>query len=199
MRRPSARDIARILDNCQDLPLSYGPVGLSLQSPAGYDVDEEIVTIGHGEADFRRACSAIAAWQHFGFHWVEVFPKAASLTVRTNVVVVISHLGFWSANGARIVSRVTGSADRPAFGFSYGTLTNHAERGEELFEISLDPKTGDVKYRIRAVSQPRAALARLGYPIARRLQARFRRESAAVMKRAVATSEVTYASGKNGG
>ena len=30
------------------------------------------------------------------------------------------------------------------FGFAYGTLTNHAESGEELFEVFLDPATGDV-------------------------------------------------------
>jgi hypothetical protein len=41
-----------------------------------------------------------------------------------------------------------------------------------------------VKYRIRAISKPQAALARLGQPIVRALQARFRRDSVAAMKRA---------------
>ena len=65
-----------------------------------------------------------------------------------------------------------GGEDRPA-GFAYGTLTNHAEEGEELFEVYLDPRTDEVMHRIRAVSRPGAALTRLGYPIAL-LQARFR-------------------------
>jgi uncharacterized protein (UPF0548 family) len=69
--------------------------------------------------------------------------------------------------------------------FSYGTLVNHAERGEELFEVALDAGTGEVTYRIRAASQPRAVLARLGYPLARMLQARCRRESAEAMQRAL--------------
>jgi uncharacterized protein (UPF0548 family) len=181
LRRPAAADAKRILDNCAHLPLSYAPVGISLQTPARYDVDEVVVTIGRGEADFARAGEGLAAWKHFGFDWVEVFPKTAPLDVGTNVIVVIRHLGFWSANGARIVSRALATPARPAFGFSYGTLTNHAERGEELFEVFLDVASGDVKYRIRAVSQPRAMLARIGYPIARSLQARFRRESVTAM------------------
>ena len=66
-----------------------------------------------------------------------------------------------------------------SFGFAYGTLTNHAEAGEELFEVFMDPRTEDVMYRIRATSWPRATLARVGHPIVRALQARFRRDSAA--------------------
>jgi uncharacterized protein (UPF0548 family) len=71
--------------------------------------------------------------------------------------------------------------DASRFGFAYGTLTNHAEHGEELFEVSIDPKTGEVAYRIRAVSWPQALLARMGYPLVRHMQARFRRDSAAAM------------------
>ena len=90
--------------------------------------------------------------------------------------------GFWSLNGARVVSLAD---DKARFAFAYGTLTNHAEHGEELFEVSLDAQSGDVTYRIRAVSWPQAMLARVGYPIVRSLQARFRRDSAAAMRRAV--------------
>ena len=70
------------------------------------------------------------------------------------------------------------------FGFAYGTLTNHAEAGEEVFEVCLDPETDEVRYRIRATSWPRAMLARVGQPVVRALQARFRRDSAAAMTRA---------------
>jgi uncharacterized protein (UPF0548 family) len=63
-------------------------------------------------------------------------------------------------------------------------LTNDAEAGEELFEVFVDPRTDEVMYRIRATSWPRAALARVGQPIVRVLQARFLRHSAAAMKRA---------------
>jgi len=49
----------------------------------------------------------------------------------------------------------------------------------------MEPATGDVVYRIRAVSWPQATLARIGQPIVRMLQARFRRDSLAAMKRAI--------------
>ena len=87
-------------------------------------------------------------------------------------------------NGCRVLYRIGCSGDDTRFGFAYGTLTNHAEAGEELFEVFVDPRTDDVIYRIRARSWPRATLARVGQPIVRALQARFRQHSAAAMTRA---------------
>jgi uncharacterized protein (UPF0548 family) len=97
---------------------------------------------------------------------------------------------FWSLNGCRVLYHL--SDDDMRFGFAYGTLTNHAEAGEELFALELDPVTETVTYRIRAVSWPRAALARIGQPVVRHLQARFRRDSAVAMARAVAAATVLY-------
>jgi uncharacterized protein (UPF0548 family) len=88
-------------------------------------------------------------------------------------------------NGCRVLRVVGALDDDTRFGFVYGTLTNHAEAGEELFEVGVDPRTDDVLYRIRAISWPRAALARMGRPVVRRLQAQFRRDSAAALRRAV--------------
>jgi len=101
------------------------------------------------------------------------------------VATQIRHLGLWSLNGARVVYTVGSATDGDRFGFAYGTLANHAEAGEELFEVALDRRTDDVMYRIRATSRPRAVLARLGQPAVRVLQARFRRDSGAAMKRAM--------------
>ena len=69
--------------------------------------------------------------------------------------------------GARVLYRAGETDGQPAFGFVYGTLTNHAESGEELFEVFLDGQSGDVMYRIRAVSWPQSALTRVGQPIVR--------------------------------
>jgi uncharacterized protein (UPF0548 family) len=60
--------------------------------------------------------------------------------VGTTVALLIRHLGFWSLNGCRVVSCVGSAGDRARFGFSYGTLTNHAESGEERFEVALDER-----------------------------------------------------------
>jgi uncharacterized protein (UPF0548 family) len=178
-RRPSADAIARFLADSENLPLSYGPVGLVDVVTPGYDSDEVLVAIGRGRADFVRACGALRAWTHFHLGWVEVFPRAAPVAAGTVVAVLIRHLGFWSLNGCRVVY-TRGDGDT-RFGFAYGTLTNHAECGEEFFEVAMAHDTGDVTYRIRAASRPRAALARAGYPVARLLQARFRRDSVRAM------------------
>ena len=182
-QRPSTDAIDRFLRESQELPLSYGPVGIVSEKSAGPHVGEEISVIGRGSVDFDRARAAIMAWKPFDIGWVDVFPKQAPIEVGTVVAVLIRHFGFWSLNGARVLYTVGGGVDA-RFGFAYGTLTNHAESGEELFEVFLDPEIDTVMYRIRATSRPQALLARIGQPIVRRLQARFRRDSAAAMTRA---------------
>jgi uncharacterized protein (UPF0548 family) len=106
----------------------------------------------------------------------------------TDVAVLIRHFGFWSLNGCRVLYEVGGQTDTARFGFAYGTLTNHAESGEELFEVFIDPRTQDVVYRIRAISWPQTALTRVGQPVVRALQARFRRDSVAAIARATHAS-----------
>jgi len=67
------------------------------------------------------------------------------------------------------------------FGFAYGTLPDHAERGEERFMIEC-LADNSVCYDIYAFSQPQKAIVKLGLPLARRLQQRFGRESLSVMR-----------------
>jgi uncharacterized protein (UPF0548 family) len=179
-RRPSREAIDRFVRDSHERPLSYGPIGIVNGDTPCRDLDEAIVTIGRGRTDFDRARATLMAWKQFDIGWVEVFPRHAPVEVGTVVAVLIQHLGFWSLNGCRVLYTVGGDG---RFGFAYGTLTNHAESGEELFDVFLDPDSDEVRYRIRAVSEPQAALARIGQPIVRALQARFRRDSAAAMKR----------------
>ena len=148
------------------------------------------MTIGHGHADFERARAALIAWKQFDIGWVEMFPRHAPVAVGTVVTVLIRHLGFWSLNGCRVLYSVGSLDDAARFGFAYGTLTNHAESGEELFEVFIDPQTREVIYRIRAISWPQATLARVGQPIVRVLQERFRDHSAAAMKGAIRSNSV---------
>jgi uncharacterized protein (UPF0548 family) len=183
-RRPSPSVIERFLGESRELPLSYGPIGI-VKEATGRDVDEHVMTIGCGQTDFERARKALLTWKHFDLGWVTTFPRDAPVVVGTVVAVLIRHLGFWSLNGCRVLYHVGSPDDEARFGFAYGTLTNHAESGEEIFEVFLDSGTGEVTYRIRATSFPQAAVARMGQPIVRLLQARFRRDSAAAMERAV--------------
>jgi uncharacterized protein (UPF0548 family) len=184
LRRPTPDRIARFIVESQALPLSYGPVGLAHTGADGFTVDEGVGVVGTVVEAFPKAVAALSAWQHFALGWVQLFPEAASIAPGTVVAVAVRHLGFWSLNGCRVLYS-TGDPQGQTFGFAYGTLTNHAECGEELFEVSRDPRTNVVSYRIRAVSRPRAFLARLGYPYTRVLQARFRVHSVQALRRAV--------------
>ena len=75
------------------------------------------------------------------------------------------------------------------FGFAYGTLPDHAESGEEKFIVEWNEADDAVCYDILAFSRPNQFLARLGYPLIRRLQKRFAQDSAAAMKRGVGIVE----------
>jgi uncharacterized protein (UPF0548 family) len=184
-RRPSDRAIQRFIEQSRSLPLSYTPVGIAAHTPPGFDVDETAVAIDRGRAGFDRAKAALVAWKQFDLGWVELVPANASLESGTVLALLTRHLGFWSLNGARVVYGIGDRDSKTTFGIAYGTLSNHAESGEEIFEVFLRPESDEVIYRIRAASRPRAALARLGYPFVRFLQARFRRDSAEAMRRAV--------------
>jgi len=181
--RPSPDQITRFVNRSQGLPLSYEHSGIAKESPRGFKVDEVRFGIGHGAETFARARQALTEWRQFELGWVELHPGGAPAEIGTVVAVLVRHLGFWSLNGCRVVYLI--GDDDESFGLAYGTLTNHAELGEEIFEVSFNPATQEVTYRIRAVSKARAVLARAGYPVTRIFQARFRRDSIAAMRRAV--------------
>jgi uncharacterized protein (UPF0548 family) len=183
--RPSPQEVQAFIARSCDLPLSYEPVGLAERGSAGFHLDVQDAVVGRGEAAFERAKVALTEWNHFDLGWVEVFPTLAGVAPGTVVAVVVRHLGFWSMNGCRVVYSIANDDPRE-FGFAYGALTDHGESGEEIFKVSLRPSTGEVSYTIRAASRPRALLTWLGYPVTRWLQARFRRDSAAALARAIA-------------
>jgi uncharacterized protein (UPF0548 family) len=182
-RRPTELEIEKFIDHSRLLPLSYRPVGIGKESPRGFKLDCVAAIVGRGKNAFDVARRALAEWRHFDLGWVELYPRSAPVEPGTTVAVLIRHAGLWSLNGCRVVYSVGDAQSR--VGFAYGTLTNHAEMGEEIFQVSLAPDSEEVTYEIRAVSKPRAALARIGYPYVRFCQSRFRRDSLAAMRRAV--------------
>ena len=182
LARPSPARIERFLAASVALPLSYGPIGLARDGGgARYCRDRSSIVLGTGTEVLERGWTALQRWRQFDFGWVEVFAAGPPTVVGTNLAVLIRHLGFWSLNGGRIVYTLEDDERAVRRGYAYGTLTNHAERGEEIFEVSMDRATGVVSYTIHAVSRPRSPIAWCGYPIARTLQHRFRRDSTAAM------------------
>ncbi len=186
IHRPTASAIESFLAVSRDMPLSYGPEGIARDGARGYKIDDVRVEIGTGADAFERAKAALLDWQMFNTGFTEVFPPRASTEDGSAVAVLIRHLGFWSLNASRVVYQIREDAGEIRFGFAYGTLVEHGERGEEVFAVCLERETQRVSYWLRAASQPAAFLAILGYPFVRHLQARFRQASCQAMIRAVA-------------
>jgi uncharacterized protein (UPF0548 family) len=182
--------LARVRDADVSPPFSYSEIGASRHNagrPLGYDLDHNRVQIGSGVRDFAVACDALRAWRMFPSPWTRISPADAPIRVGEIVVMQAHTLGLWWMNAARIVYTIDERGPEPRFGFAYGTLLAHVEQGEERFSVELH-EDGSVWYDLRAFSRPRFWPVRVGKKIARRLQARFVRESQAAMRAAVGGS-----------
>jgi uncharacterized protein (UPF0548 family) len=196
LRKPSEAAARRFISSQEDLPFSYENVGASRAgaAPRGYAVDRYRVRLGEGPEAYTRAVEALRGWWQFDLGWVRLLPSHAPIEVGTTVGVLARHYGFWSLNTARIVHLVEGSGEVERFGFGYGTLPGHAERGEERFGVEWNRGLDDsVYYDVFAFSRPNHPLAWPGYPFARLLQKRFRRDSTRAMVEAVAKENRRHA------
>ena len=165
------------LNELAALPLTYAEVGATAGPlPAGYHHVQKSAVIGHGRRRFEDAAEAGMRWGMLRGAGLRVEATTDVAAVGSEVIV---HLG-----PVRAPCRVVYVVDEPdRRGFAYGTLPGHAEAGEERFLVEWDRADDGVWYDILAFSRPRHMLARLGYPLARRFQRRFARDSAAVMMR----------------
>lgn len=179
---PAANRLSRVLYQQRGASFSYPQVGATAtEFPRGYNHDRLRIPLGYGDAVFEAACQALRNWRQFPAAWTSIYPAAAPLAAGTEVVLLIHVLGLWWTGGCRIVYTIDEAGPPRQFGFAYGTLPSHVECGEERFLIDMDA-AGQVWYEIAAFSRPRHWLLRLGYPLVRRYQAKFRRDSALAMQ-----------------
>jgi uncharacterized protein (UPF0548 family) len=116
--------------------------------------------------------------------WTEICPGDTPIEAGQVVAILFRTFGLWWMNACRIVEVIDEAGPTRRFGFAYGTLPGHVECGEERFTIEWG-RDDVVWYDLRAFSRPRHWLVRLGYPLARRLQRRFVRESQTAMRRMI--------------
>ena len=138
-----------------------------------------------GQGSFAAAKAALERWEHFRLGWVEAWPPETPIQAGQVVAVIARLFGLWWLNACRIVYVVDEEGPVKRFGFAYGTLPEHAESGEERFTVEWHEDDDAVWYDILAFSRPQQLLARMGYPLVRRLQKRFAWDSAAAMVREV--------------
>jgi uncharacterized protein (UPF0548 family) len=170
---PSEARISGFLLSQRDAPLSYAEVGASKTGAselAGYAVDHNRAGLGEGEETFERAAGALRAWRMFDVGWIEIFPPDAPIEAGTTVAVLARCYGLLWLNACRIVYLIDeDDGEIRRYGFAYGTLSEHAERGEERFTVELRRGDGSVHYDLYAFSRPNHLLAKIGYPLSRGL------------------------------
>ncbi|MHB8952900.1 MAG: DUF1990 family protein [Pirellulaceae bacterium] len=186
LRKPSPEAVCRFLTEQAELDFTYSAVGATATTlPGGYLIDHTRILLGRGEAVFRAGKATLENWQQFNLGWLEAFSRDTPIRAGEVVAVVARAIGLWWLNACRIVYVVDEAGPVTKFGFAYGTLPDHAGSGEERFLIEWNRADDSVSYDILAFSRPQHFLIRLGYPLVRRTQKRFGRESGAAMLKAV--------------
>jgi uncharacterized protein (UPF0548 family) len=179
-------DVREFISRQQHSVCTYSEVGATASDVSSrYNVDRNRILLGRGEATWRRAMQAIREWQMFNMPWVRLYWPTTPIQVGADVAVLVHHFGFYSLNAARIVYVVNEDGPIARYGFAYGTLAEHAERGEERFTVEWNRSEDQAWYAILAFSRPNKTLAKLGYPLSRILQRRFGEGSKVAMLQAV--------------
>ena len=179
---PPKDKITTVIKQQATLPYSYPEIGASKnERTKGYDNDHNKMLLGKGDTIWENAKNALKNWQQFPEEWTTVLPPKTPLENGKVVAVFFRLFGLWWMNAARIVYTLD---DDRRFGFAYGTLPGHVERGEECFWIEKEAD-GSIYYHIRAFSKPRFWLVKLGYPVARAYQRKFVRQSMQRMQQLV--------------
>jgi len=178
LKEPSDFTINKFIAAQRDRPFTYSAVGATNTTPPeGFIVDHNRIQLGRGVVLYERAVVALTQWQQFELGWVTIVPKSVPVEVGVTLAVKARAFGTWSLNATRIVYLVKEFGTKQKFGFAYGTLPDHVECGEERFTIEFHESNESVWYDIRAFSKPQHPLVKMAYPLARRLQKRFARDS----------------------
>lgn len=193
LKRPSDTEIRHLMATAAETTYTYPMVGVTQASgsirdqvPPAYEVDYTQATLGHGRHCFEAARQAVREWQMFTTGWIDLCYPDVPVEKDAVVGVLARTVGLYSLN----LSRVIYVQDEPSrFGFAYGTLPQHVERGEERFLVWHDPVDDTVWYSITAVSDPAHWLVRLGKPFARHVQRIFAQDSVRAMRLAAQHSD----------
>jgi uncharacterized protein (UPF0548 family) len=158
---------------------SYPEVGATSGEvfPAGYRHDRHEVLVG-SHTDFERAVEGLSHWAAHEGAGIRIFPNDQSVTVGATIVAVVS-IGFATMVAPCRVVSVVSEPDK--FGFAYGTLPGHPERGEEAFTV--ERRGEGTFFSVRAFSKPADVLVRLSGPFGRVAQQIATRRYIAAMRR----------------
>jgi uncharacterized protein (UPF0548 family) len=156
------------LDQSRQEQVTYPEVGGTrwLTLPSGYHHDRLSLQSGDGESTWASAKDAIRLWRAHASARIRLTP--ADARIQTGGTVLASRtLGPLTILAPCRIVYVT---DEPSqFGFAYGALPGHPERGEEAFHVVLGDD-GTVTAEIVAFSRPADLPTKLAGPIGRKIQ-----------------------------
>jgi uncharacterized protein (UPF0548 family) len=191
LRKPEPYLIRQYLDNLLTTGFSYPEVGATNgQLPKGYAINHTRKKLGQGQLAFDSACDALRSWQQLQLGWVDCWPRNAALVPGEQIAVIGRAFGLWWLNACRVAYVIDEREHQARFGYAHGTLPDHLAIGEERFLVEMSDDQA-VWIDILAFSRPNTAVARIGYPMMRRAQSRFGRESAQRLVQAVQANLVS--------
>lgn len=159
--RPRQVQLDQLLERARSSVLTYDHIGSTL---AGADprraVRRRSLVLGHGPQALRSAALGLRRWSCHEGIGATVHPAGAPIEVGSSLLVVL-HIGPVTVV---VPNRVVTVVDEPTrFGFAYGTLDGHQERGEESFVAEL-LGDGTVRGTISVDAQAAMWPARLASP-----------------------------------
>ena len=199
IERPFRRhDPRRALAAIRGRPFNFEPDGLEARAHAGgWNVDDHRVSLPSedpgppaAEGSFAIARRLMTDYEFADPRLVRGFYDPDALLDGREMLLSIRFYGMRFQVGVRVMAVVDEDREidgRPArvFGWGYGTLDGHIERGRMDYELRKWRDTGEVEFRIHVVSQRgpiRNPIVRWGFRIfARREQLRFARTCCARM------------------
>jgi uncharacterized protein (UPF0548 family) len=187
LRNPSDTRMGRFLHDQRSLPFSYPEVGASrVGAPPGYPLNQLRGWLGVGPEAFARPVEALRRWKMYETGWTKLCWPDAPITEGNVVGILGRHFGLWSLNACRIAYTIEEEGPPlERYGFAFGTLPAHVERGEERFTVEWHRADDSVWYEVFAFAHPAHPLARAGPPFVRLVQRQFAAASLRAMAAAV--------------
>lgn len=168
LTRDPARFLTDVLDRAENQGVTYAEMGATRAAslPAGYRHDRTILHVGVGDAVWDQARDAIRSWAAHHAAGITITPPNAPVAESTTVVASRTFGPLVIAAPCRVVY----ATDEPKrFGFAYGTLPGHPEKGEEAFHV-VRHEDGRVVAEIVAFSRPDDRATKMASVVARQIQ-----------------------------
>jgi uncharacterized protein (UPF0548 family) len=171
LRQPSDAVLTEALLTFSRLEPTYPDLGASLGEtlPPGYHHGRSSIALGRGDEVWAAARAALDQWRAHTGAGVGVHPADAPLAAGGTVALSVRIGPVVDVFGCRIV-QVVDEADR--YGFAYGTLPGHPERGEESFVLDRN-EPGSVTFTVTVFAQGAQLVTRLAQPLTSAVSRRY--------------------------